>query len=208
MPRKDPDADVARERGAGERQADGLTDRARCLSDQILVTVATFCAVCGVVSVMSVACGVCGSDRLPPRKKERTHFSHRPRRRHQRLARSGCGGGRIRFRRRRPRRTRHSRRRGPHGRNRIPDNWWAAVNRRCGPSLVVPARAGLVDRRGRPVRPDARRGAARRARRGAAAVDHLVRSAHQRRVPVAGRARSARAGCSSSPRTRRSRTSR
>ena len=77
---------------------------------------------------------------------------------------------------------------GPAWAEQDPDDWWArsagaARRRRSCP------RERLVDRRGRPVGPDARRRAARRARRRAAAVDHLVRSAHQRRVPLARRAR-------------------
>ena len=125
----------------------------------------------------SVACGVCGSDRLPLPQEGAFPF--------QSSASTSAPAARAqwlwrrtdRFRRRRPRRTIPSRLQGPHGRSRIRTTGGPRVSRRCGPSPVEARASGLVDRRRRAVRPDARRRAARRARRGAAAGDHLVRSA-------------------------------
>ena len=72
------------------------------------------------------------------------------------------------------------------GRNRSPKTGGAPAVRRSA-KRCRRAAPTLVDSRHRPFRPDARRRAAGRVGDGRAAGDHLVRSTHRSRVPLADR---------------------
>ena len=75
-----------------------------------------------------------------------------------------------------------------------PEDWWRASQEAVRSRARDDAHVGREHFGDRPLRTDARRGAARRSRRGGAAGDHLVRSAHRAGVPMArprGRRRTA-----------------
>ena len=129
-------------------------------------------------------CVLCGFFR--PSQQEADHSGFRHRRRHGRLSRAAVERGRRapRLGVRRPRAVRVA-----------ADDVGGAGSRRLVARLSGGDPRGARrerrrrrrDRLCRPVRPDARRGAARRGRARAEAVHHLVRSTHRSRVPLAGR---------------------